>query len=255
MPEEIVDGYCHCGLSKYEPIEVVREAMDRLGIARNVLVQHLGEYDNNYIERIVAESPERYAGVMLIDAEASRAVETLKYWAGKGVFRGLRMMARTVRSHAELWDCAAELGLNIVVYDEPSIAPYAQQLAEVAERQPNVRLVISHLGMLDPAEFPGFQSHREILELSGLDNIYVQLSGFHMFGEVPYKPMVPIVEGLVESFGPKRLLYGTNYPVPEDELICRRELELICSGKLGVGGEALPQVLSRTALDLWFERS
>ncbi|HUE16056.1 MAG TPA: hypothetical protein VMR25_17935, partial [Planctomycetaceae bacterium] len=60
---EIVDAYAHCGLSKYEPIEKVREVMAAAGVSRAVLVQHLGEFDNSYIGPVVQSDPQHLAGV------------------------------------------------------------------------------------------------------------------------------------------------------------------------------------------------
>ena len=45
MSYQIVDAYSHCGISKYRPVENVQDIMRRNGVARAVLVQHLGEYD------------------------------------------------------------------------------------------------------------------------------------------------------------------------------------------------------------------
>ena len=60
MNQEVVDGYCHCGTSKYRPIEDIGKVMGRFGVSRAVLVQHLGEFDNRYIERVAGEDPGRW---------------------------------------------------------------------------------------------------------------------------------------------------------------------------------------------------
>src|SRR5512132_1986271 len=98
-------------------------------MARAVLVQHLGEYDNGYIEGIVRKDPVHFAGVFLIDLQNEAVAEHLNYWTTRGVFRGIRLIARTLATHPTVWQRAAALGLNIIVYDEPTIAPYANLLA------------------------------------------------------------------------------------------------------------------------------
>ena len=37
----IVDGYAHCGIRKYQPVEVVLDTMAHAGVDRAVLCQHL----------------------------------------------------------------------------------------------------------------------------------------------------------------------------------------------------------------------
>jgi len=84
---DIIDGYCHCGLSKYRPIEDVNLVMNRFGVSRAVLVQHLGEYDNSYIGQVITAQPHRFAGVMLVDVNGDLSALEL---AG---FKGVRLLA------------------------------------------------------------------------------------------------------------------------------------------------------------------
>jgi L-fuconolactonase len=251
---EIVDGYCHCGLSKYLPIDAVRRVMSSHRVARAVLVQHLGEYDNGYIEGIVREDPALFAGVFLIDLQNEAVAEHLNYWTNRGVFRGIRLIARTLATHPTVWQRAAALGLNIIVYDEPTIAPYANLLASFAAENPETRLVLSHFGMPDLREAPYYRSYRPILSLGEWKNVFVQISGMHMFANPPYREFVPLGEQLVETFGVRRLVYGSNYPVMREEALYGDELNLVLMGRLGIPENATCDVLGKTAIELWFDR-
>jgi L-fuconolactonase len=250
---DIIDGYCHCGQRKYRSIEDVRRVMDRFGVSRAVLVQHLGEYDNSYLQHIVVAEPDRFAGVFLVNVEDAASQDHLACWAETKVFRGIRLVAHTLRSHPSLWDQVAEIGLNIVVYEEPILAPYADLLDGFANRHPNTLLILSHLGMPDPNETPWFQSHRPIFSLGRQPNVFVQISGFHMFGKAPYAGLVPLIERLVEDFGPNRLFFGSNYPVMKEEATFGEELRLLRSGMLGIPQEAANVTLAKTAMKLWFD--
>ena len=63
----IVDGYAHCGISKYQPVEVVLETMAQAGVDRAVLCQHLGEVDSSYLAQVVGNRPEQFAAVFLVN--------------------------------------------------------------------------------------------------------------------------------------------------------------------------------------------
>ncbi len=248
MTVQLIDGYCHCGLRKYRPIEDVSAVMDRFGVSRAVLVQHMGEYDNSYIGGIVAAQPDRFAGVMLVDVDGDAADLDLPG------FRGVRLVASTLQTHAHVWERAAALGLNLVIYGEPTIADHVDALGEFAAEHPGANLIISHMGVL----MRDLEDHRPILNLAAHANVYVQVSAFHMFDDEPYAKLVPIVERFVEAFGPRRLYYGSNFPVMEHDELYGRELELMRSGALGVPGAPLgmiEDVLSRTAAGLWFENT
>ena len=116
MRMEIVDGYCHCGLSKYRPVGDVRRFMKRMDISRTVLVQHLGEYDNSYIEQIVSAEPERFVGVFLVDVGAEHAQEFLAFWAQQKEFRGIRLLAHTLETHPKLWEQVAQSDLFLGLF-------------------------------------------------------------------------------------------------------------------------------------------
>lgn len=252
MSVVVIDGYCHCGLSKYRPVEDVVSTMERHGVSRAVLVQHLGEFDNSYIEGIVRADSDRFAGVLLVDTDDPAADRVLTTWAEKGTFRGLRILAHTITSCPKVWESAAELGLNIVVFDTPTLAPYADLLADFASDHPMTRLVISHLGMPDIAEAPQFGSAERILSLADHPNIYLQLSGMHMFTASPYSDLVPLIGRLAAAFGPERLFYGSNFPVMGEEAVYVSEIDQLRTGKLGVHQAVVDQVLGTTALELWF---
>src|SRR5271170_7932388 len=113
---EIIDAYAHCGLSKYEPIEKVREAMAAGEVSRAVLVQHLGEFDNSYIGSVVASDPEHFAGVLLVDHRRNNVAETLEQWVASGHFQGLRLTAEALLAKPELFELAGDLRLVIVLY-------------------------------------------------------------------------------------------------------------------------------------------
>ena len=250
---DVVDAYCHCGLTKYRPIGDVKRVMERFDVSRKVLVQHLGEYDNTYIQNIVAVEPGRFAGVLLVDVDDPTAGDQLDCWAASNAFRGIRLLARSLATHPGIWEQAAGLGLVFVIYDEPTLASYAEQLDTFAVQHPATPLVLSHLGMPDRVEAPGFPSHGKIMSLAARPNVFVQISGMHMFAKPPYDELVPLIAQLVECFGPNRLVYGSNYPVMKDDAVYEAEQDLVRTGRLGIPLEAVEQVMGGTARQLWFD--
>jgi hypothetical protein len=65
-----IDGYCHCGISKHQPVDVVLRVMNKHAVDRAVLCQHLGQYDRSYLAEVVKDHPGRFAAVCLIDPTA-----------------------------------------------------------------------------------------------------------------------------------------------------------------------------------------
>jgi L-fuconolactonase len=251
---EIIDAYAHCGLSKYEPIEKVREVMAAAKVSRAVLVQHLGEFDNSDVGSVCASDPERLAGVLLVDHLDENLAKTLQRWVATGNFRGLRLTADALLARPELFSLAVGLGLVIVLYVPQGIRPILAQLRKQLEDAPFSRVVISHLGNPDLRELRLDAAACEVLELARHANVYLQLSGMKMFCPPPHEPLHPLIVQALNVFGPGRLLWGSNYPVVGTRDDYLADLRLLLDGRLPVPREALRQVLGGNAERLWFDR-
>jgi L-fuconolactonase len=250
---EVVDGYCHCGQRKYLPIERVDRIMKRHGVSRAVLVQHLGEYDNSYITDIVRQEPARFAGAFLVDPDGEKVAEELQRWGEGPTFRGVRMPVSTFATRPMIWHQAAELRLNLIVYVDAALAPLAQSLDEFARAHPQSPIVISHLGILDRESAADSKDCGTILALAARPNIFLLVSGMHMFAPPDYAQLESRIRKLSAAFGRHRILYGSNFPVMEEESVYAREIELIATGRLGIPVEWRVAVLAENARRLWFD--
>jgi predicted TIM-barrel fold metal-dependent hydrolase len=247
---DITDAYGHCGLRKYKPVEDVRAIMQRNGVVRAVLAQHLGEYDNSYIEGIVAAAPRKFAGVFLVDLASERAADDVTRWTRRGVFRGIRMPAESLATQRALWQWAAHLRLNFVVYG--AIAAHARELGRFARENAQSVIQIAHLAFPVAAESPAFNSTRPALALAEQPNVVVQISGMHSSGVAPYENLVPWIRMLHSAFGATRLVYGSNFPVMKEDSVYSAEIDLIRRGQLGIPERAAEAVLNSNAVRVWF---
>lgn len=90
----------------------------------------------------------------------------------------------------------------------------------ILDRYPELRLLVSHLG-LPPrvAQQPSAKAARtalaELIELARFRETRVKLSGFYAISEpgyaYPHRAAWPYVEALIAAFGPKRLLWGSDF--------------------------------------------
>ena len=248
----IIDGYAHCGISKFLPVKDVLEVTDQAGVSRCLLCQHLGEYDNSYLAGVVSRYPERFAAACLVDPDAPGAVEDLRRWHATGRFRGLRILAKTLDSNQALCLEAIRLGMNLVVYSPGGITTALPGLRRLLEQRSDGTIVISHLG--DPQiKEDQLVSGRQLLELASEPSIYVLLSGLSMFCEYPYAPLGSLVSEVIGSFGPQRILWGSNFPVCGDGEAYVRDLQMVLSGSWNLQEEEIEWITRRTAASIWFE--
>ena len=246
----MIDGYTHCGLSKYRPVEDVLAVMQSVGLDRAVLCQHLGEYDNEYLAEVVASNPTTFAAVCLIDPTSPSAAAELEKWHRTGRFRGVRLLAEWLGDYESLWARAVELGITLVLYAPQGIAVAAPAIARFVAAHPSARMVVTHLG--NPQLRGGRLVETELLRLAALQGVFVQLSGLSQFCEYPYSELHDFIRAIVREFGASRIYWGSNYPVCGDEDAYRRDLLQVAHGEWELTPEQIQWITAGTAEQLWF---
>ncbi len=232
----ITDAYAHCGLRKYKPVADLDGYMDRHGVSRTVLAEHLGEYDNSYIESVVKARPRRFAGVFLVDLANPKAADEVRRWKETGAFRGIRFPSESLLTHRPLWQWAAQLGLHLVV-SAPFPRPVIDALSTFASHNRRTQFQLTHLGTP---------------ELAARRNVHVQISGMHKMGKPPYTELLPQIQELYRRYGAARLVYASNFPVMETEEAYAADIELLSAGRLGIPARDIPLVMNANAERLWF---
>jgi L-fuconolactonase len=247
-----VDGYSHCGLSKYRPVEDVLAVMRQAGVGKAVLCQHLGEYDNSYLAKVVQARADTFAAICLVDPSGPDAVAELEKWHATGAFRGVRLYAGWLDEYASLWARAVELGLALVIYASEGAAFAAPPVARFMRAHPGARLVMTHLG--NPQLVDGRPAETQLLQLVEFAGVYVQLSGLSMFCPFPHRELDNLVRSTLREFGTQRIYWGSNYPVCGGDAEYVRDLRFVQAGAWGLTPDQIADVTERTAERLWFER-
>jgi L-fuconolactonase len=222
------------------------------GVDRAMLCQHLGEYDNGYLQGVVNSHNDRFAATCLVDFSSPHALNELRHWHNTGSFRGLRLVSAALEKYFELCLETLFLGMNIVLYAQEGVAGAIQPLRRLARQAAEGRIVISDLGN------PKVDGNRlicgeELLELAPEQNIYIQFSGLSMFCSYPYRPLQPFIREVVAAFGAQRVLWGSNFPVSAGEADSyRRDLLFVRSSDLGLRATEIEQIMGQTADKIWF---
>ncbi len=89
----------------------------------------------------------------------------------------------------------------------------------MAARFPGVNIVVDHFAMIDitASDSDGF---KPLLDLSTYPNVYIRTSLHNPSRqELPYRDMWPYLERVYDSFGPKKLIYASDY-----ELLVMKDL-------------------------------
>jgi predicted TIM-barrel fold metal-dependent hydrolase len=194
------------------PIEAYVDLMDRLGIARAVLVQpSIYGTDNRAMVDALARHPDRFRGVAVVGANVADAeLDALHAQGVRGVRanllnRGGISLDDAVSLAPRLADRGWHLQLQVDVSTFDAF--------DAVVRLP-VDLVVDHFGYMPigkRADEPGF---RRLVALVEAGRCYVKLSSPYRLAQwrrEGYGAVAPLARALVEA-NPERLLWASDWP-------------------------------------------
>lgn len=209
----------HAGLSKYEPVESLVDQMFRHRVDHAVLVQHAGEFDNEYLIECALRYPGRFAIACLVDARREDAADVLSAWVERSpAVQGVRLYLSDLfdgaPGAAALWERADELGLIMTVAGQLRHLASAE-MQDVVRRHSRARLHVEHLSHPDPKESAPYETYRRALSLAAHEHVALKVSGFYSFTQLPFSPYtdtVPFFELALEAYGARRMMWGSDFP-------------------------------------------
>lgn len=217
------------------PVERLLEVLDRHGVHRAVLVQPMfrGE-DNAYLADAAAARPDRFTTVCVVNPCTPGAEERLEYWVVERGCRGLRLRPRVPQEAAAfgapesdpLWERARQLAIVVSVLANPE---HLATLDALAERFPDVPIVVDHLGHPSVPEGVSGSGFQALLRLARHVMVFIKVSGYYHFTDepAPYAGCWDLLRAVYDRFGPERLVWGSDFPHVERKTGYERSLDLI----------------------------
>jgi L-fuconolactonase len=197
-------------------------AMDAVGVDAAILVSAftMYRYDASYAISVRNAHPGRFALVKPVDPTDPAVADTIAAWAKVDGAVGIRIMMR-----GEVSTDPADPGINRVLAAAAAnslpvnLLAYGrlQQVAQLAARNPNTRLVIDHVGLQQPFEPPApaqpFADLPALLALAAHDNVVVKITGACTLSHqpFPYSDIWDPLARIFDTFGFNRCLWGTDW--------------------------------------------
>jgi L-fuconolactonase len=188
------------------------------GIDRTVLVPPSFEGDRNDVVIAAAQKyPEKFAAMGRFDPESPDVLEqiaTLRQTPGllgmRFTFHRTSMRPLLVDGKMNaVWAAAEKAGVPIMMLVKH---PDLHFIDAVAGRHPGLRLIIDHLGLNGTKDEAGLGEFDQLLALAKRPNVAVKTSCLPEFttDKYPYKFWHPYLKRVHESFGPKRMFWGSD---------------------------------------------
>jgi L-fuconolactonase len=193
-----------------------------VGLAGSVLVQsQADDRDTDWLLDLAADEPLVLAVVGWTDLAAPDAPARIAGLARRPKLRGLRPMLQDLDDDAWIASPDLDPALDAMVahglsLDALVLTRHLPHLLDLARRRPDLAVVIDHGAKPPIATGDGAEAWaRGVEALAELPQVFCKLSGL-LTEAAPGQPpeaLAPYVRRLVSAFGPRRLMWGSDWPV------------------------------------------
>jgi len=197
-------------------------AMDNVGVDGAILVSSFNKYgfDPSYAIEVFNKHPTKYRLIKPFDTQSESIRYDVNSWAKTPGVVGARLFLNGNNSYQPddlgvnelLSECGkADLPVNIMASGSLSL------FQELAKRHPNTRLVLDHLGMIQPHIPPvpsnPFQDLDRVLSIAEFDNVAIKISGACTLSNqsFPFPDIWKPLEKIFSAYGLDRCLWGTDW--------------------------------------------
>lgn len=237
-----VDGHCHIGkgMRRQLTAEELLGEMDRHGIDQAVIcpvdqfIAVSNHEGNNLILRTVKKHPHRFIGFATVNPwYGKEAVNELQRSLDEGL-KGLKLNPFIQGFYANdeilfpVIDLAADYGIPVYCHTGTPVGTLPLQLADLANRFPNVNFIMGHMGSADFVD-------EVIPAMEMADNLFAETSKVQN---------CQMLREVTARFGASRVIFGSNCPNS------MYGIELEKMDLIDLAPDALEWVLGRTILNL-----
>jgi L-fuconolactonase len=237
-------------------VEQLLELMQANNVARTVLIQVIHyKWDNRYLASVLKRYPHIFQGVCRVNPQDPAALDQLTRLTEVDGFHGVRLSPAAgaegdwIRGPLmpPLWRRCAKLKVPMTI-----LAPVTRMpdLIPLIEQNPDLTVVIDHMADC-PLDSP--DQLQLLLNLARYPRVYVKIS--HMWSlskqPYPYPDAITQVKHLYDTFGAKRLMWGTDWPVSLKQLPYDQAVALYRDHLSFLPAHDRAEILYRTVQRVW----
>ena len=196
-------------------------AMDAVGVDGAILISPFSmyRYDASYALEVYAKHPNRFGLVRPFDPHSDSIPDEMVEWTRNEGVVGARIMLGAEPFEADhqglhqILVAAAGAGIPVNVMCSTKLPLFR----ELAQRHPNTRMIIDHLGIAQPPEPPApdepWTDLPQVLSLAELDNVAIKISGACTLSHepFPYSDIWEPLRQIFDAYSLERCLWGTDW--------------------------------------------
>ena len=236
--------------------ETLIALMKTQGVEKVVLVQvtYYG-YDNSYLASVLRRYPQFFQGVCWVDPTDPAAPDQLARLTEEQGFRGLRVRPLADASGdwirgplmPALWRRCEELRVPMTFVAPISRVPDIQKLVDAF---PGVTVVIDHMAET-PVDRP--DELEKLIAMARSPKVFVKISHTWSLSKeaYPWLDSQRLVKRLYDAFGPKRLLWASDWPIAKDRATYQQRLAVVRDDMTFLTAEDKRWLFGKTAERVW----
>jgi L-fuconolactonase len=230
--------------------ERLLELMQANGVDKTVILQVIHyRWDNSYLASVLRRFPERFRGVARVDPEDPAAPDHLSQLVSDG-FVGIRISPAAdaqgdwIRGPLmrALWTRCRDENASMSV-----LAPITRlpDVAALVDRFPDLDVTIDHMADCPPDRADLL---RYLLALRRYPRVFVKVSHTWSLSRqpFPYPDSQAQVKKIYDSFGPQRLMWGTDWPLVEGYCGYAKAVSMVRDQMPFLNAEDKQWILSKT---------
>lgn len=212
--------------------EAVFKLWDEAGVELGCGVQYNSTYgtDNSYLLDVARQHPDRIVPIVILSPVAPETPDTLRRMTKENNISGVRFTGSPnadgeyvfLSAAAEkAWQVANELGLAVVLMPGSEQAPAAMALiGQFADRYPNVKIVLDHIGFPRAEASPTFGLSEQHLALAAHGNVYYKYTQLLIERlQAASLSASDFLQYVVAIYGADRMVWGTDIGNSEGDFL------------------------------------
>jgi predicted TIM-barrel fold metal-dependent hydrolase len=236
--------------------ETLLALMKANGVSGTVIIQVIHyRWDNSYLFDVIKQHPKVFLGVVRVNPESPTAPQDLARLSRMPGFAGVRLSPGPGPEGdwingplmGPLWNLARNLGSTMTILTSTTRLP---DVAKLISNYPDLDVVIDHMADCPLGKREELQ---KLLDLARFPRVYVKIS--HMWKvskqPYPYADTHEMVRRIYDKFGPRRLMWGTDWPLVEEYCGYAKALTLIRDDLKFLNTEDKEWILGKTIERVW----
>jgi predicted TIM-barrel fold metal-dependent hydrolase len=237
--------------------ETLLGLMKANAVKRTVIIQVIHyRYDNRYLASVLKQYPREFKGVARVDPLDPASPDRLSRLVEEDGFRGVRLSPRAEASGdwidgplmLPLWKRCEKLKVPMTILAPISRVPAVGRLIDEC---PDLTLVIDHMADC-PVGQP--QELEKLIALKRHDRTFVKVSHTWSLShqKYPWLDAQEHVKRLYAAFGPRRLMWATDWPIIENSgAAYAQALTLVRDDMAFLNNDDKRWMLSKTISRVW----